>query len=273
MREVLQPIEAARCDSYVNRTWHHLCLLPVFLAGGLLVLLAGGASAQTAFTLQRSLSLTGTYVPGTPLDVTVTLSLSTSQTLTAIGLEETVPSGWGYVGGVSGELPAVAPLPGTSGLLEFAWFPLPSLPLTFTYRIAIPAGATGLRVITGQGLCRLRESGERRTTTVLTVIPSEDSGKIHTADQDGNNQISLSELLRIIQFFNTAGLHCEEGTEDGYAPGPGGTGCTPHDSDYAPQDWSINLTELLRIIQFFNIGLYHSCPEQLTEDGYCPGID
>jgi len=33
--------------------------------------------------------------------------------------------------------------------------------------------------------------------------------------------VSLSELLRIIQFFNSACYHVEEGTEDGYAPGAG----------------------------------------------------
>ncbi len=93
----------------------------------------------------------------------------------------------------------------------------------------------------------------------------------HTADQDGNNLISLSELLRVIQFFNSGGYHCETGTEDGFAPGPGAQTCTAHDSDYTPQDWSIGLSELLRLIQFFNSGGYHACPGENTEDGFCPG--
>ena len=95
----------------------------------------------------------------------------------------------------------------------------------------------------------------------------------HSADQDADNQINLSELLRVIQFFNSAGYHCESGTEDGYAPGPGDQGCTAHASDYNPEDWEINLSELLRIIQFFNSNGYHACPDEVppTEDGYCPG--
>ncbi len=94
----------------------------------------------------------------------------------------------------------------------------------------------------------------------------------HTADQNGDNLISLSELLRVIQFYNSGGLHCQEGTEDGYAPGPpGNTDCMPHASDYNPQDWSISLSELLRVIQFYNSGGYYWCPEEGTEDGYCPG--
>jgi len=92
---------------------------------------------------------------------------------------------------------------------------------------------------------------------------------IHTADQNGDNIISLSELLRVIQFFNSSGYQCAEGTEDGYAPGLGDENCTPHDSDYNPQNWMISLSELLRLIQFFNSPGYIACPDALTEDGYC----
>jgi len=93
----------------------------------------------------------------------------------------------------------------------------------------------------------------------------------HSADPDGNGIISLSELLRVIQFFNSGGFHCQAGTEDGYAPGPGDESCLPHSSDYNEQDWHINLSELLRLIQFFNSGGYHACPGENTEDGFCPG--
>ncbi len=75
----------------------------------------------------------------------------------------------------------------------------------------------------------------------------------------------------MIQFFNSGGLHCEAGTEDGYAPGPpGDTSCAIHSGDYNPQDWQIGLSELLRVIQFFNSAGYHACPE--GEDGFCPGL-
>ncbi len=91
-----------------------------------------------------------------------------------------------------------------------------------------------------------------------------------TADQDHNNQINLSELLRVIQFFNSGGYHCQSGTEDGFAPGPGDTSCASHSSDYNEQDWAINLSELLRLIQFFNSGGYHL--QSGTEDGFAPGL-
>ena len=101
---------------------------------------------------------------------------------------------------------------------------------------------------------------------------SEEGEKVpHSADPNGDWKINLSELLRVIQFFNTGGYHCEAGTEDGYAPGlEGDKSCQPHGSDYNSQDWQISLSELLRLIQFFNFGAYHSCPG-VGEDGYCPG--
>lgn len=95
----------------------------------------------------------------------------------------------------------------------------------------------------------------------------------HSADQNGDNVISLTELLRVIQFFNSGGLQCVTppgASEDGYLPGLGENhSCAPHSSDYSPQNWQISLTELLRLIQFFNTGGYHACPGQGTEDGYC----
>ncbi len=110
----------------------------------------------------------------------------------------------------------------------------------------------------------------------------------HSADTNGDYAISLSELLRVIQFHNSDGLHCEAGTEDGYAQGPAPDkglpplvhdqgvssrttakdGCFPHDSDYTPQDWRISLTEVLRLIQFFRSDGYHL--EEGTEDGFSP---
>ena len=91
----------------------------------------------------------------------------------------------------------------------------------------------------------------------------------HSADSTRDYAINLTELLRVIQFYNIRGFHCETGTEDGYAPGPGPEACAPHDSDYAPQDWQFDLSELLRLIQFFNIRGYHTQCE--SEDTYAPG--
>jgi ELWxxDGT repeat protein len=89
----------------------------------------------------------------------------------------------------------------------------------------------------------------------------------HDADANQDFRIGLSELLRIIQFYNLKSIHCDVASEDGFAPGPGATGCRPHSSDYSPQNWRISLSELLRLIQVFNFSGYYSCDEGV--DGFC----
>lgn len=104
---------------------------------------------------------------------------------------------------------------------------------------------------------------------------ADNTGATHSADQNTDNFISLSELLRVIQFFNSGGYACAQppnSTEDGYAPGAGDQSCVAHSSDYSPTDFQISLSELLRLIQLFNSGGYHACPDEGTEDGYCPGL-
>jgi len=89
----------------------------------------------------------------------------------------------------------------------------------------------------------------------------------HSADVNEDSQISLDELLRVIQFRNTGALHCDGSTEDGFAPGSGEQGCPPHAADYAPADWQLSLSETLRMIQLYNAMSYVRC--QSGEDGFC----
>src|SRR5690606_34929065 len=93
----------------------------------------------------------------------------------------------------------------------------------------------------------------------------------HSADITLSGTISLSELLRVIQFYNLDGFHCADfpgDTEDGYVPGLlGNKACAFHNSDYNPQNWRVSLTELLRLIQFYNVGAYAACED--GEDGFC----
>ncbi len=101
----------------------------------------------------------------------------------------------------------------------------------------------------------------------------EDATVYHSADTNADFAIILTELLRVVQFYNSGAYHCVFGTEDGYAPGPGACEAgLPHNSDYAPQDFKISLVELLRLVQFYNApGGYMADPE--TEDGYRPIFD
>lgn len=90
----------------------------------------------------------------------------------------------------------------------------------------------------------------------------------HSADQDGNQRISLTELLRLVQLYNLIEYGCDLNGEDGYSALSVDQNCLPHTSDFDPQDWIISLRELLRLIQFYNANGYLPCLE--GEDGYCP---
>lgn len=93
-----------------------------------------------------------------------------------------------------------------------------------------------------------------------------------SADYDANWRIGLSELLRLIQFYNSPGYHCDAQGEDGYAAGSGADhDCLPTSADYKPQDWRIDLSELLRYIQIYNVGGYER--SEGTEDGIAPTPD
>ena len=110
----------------------------------------------------------------------------------------------------------------------------------------------------------------------------------HNADTNQDWRFSLSELLRVIQLFNTrngtvrTGCYAVlAGTEDGFTPEPlrGSTETVSlaryHTAD-TNRDGKFSLSELLRVIQLFNYrsgtvrtGEYHIDPA--GEDGYNPG--
>lgn len=93
----------------------------------------------------------------------------------------------------------------------------------------------------------------------------------HSADQDQNGVITLSELLRVNQFYNSLSLHCQAGTEDGFAPGPGGDEDL-HATRQRLQpaglgDHAVSIAAPGAVLQ---LGGCHDCSG--TEDGYCPGL-
>ena len=94
----------------------------------------------------------------------------------------------------------------------------------------------------------------------------------HDADLNRDGVFRLSELLRVIQFYNARGYTCDANSEDGYGvwlwTGPRDTTCPAHASDFADGNGLIDLSELLRLVQLYNIGGYEYCAES-GEDRYC----
>ncbi|MBI3118394.1 MAG: hypothetical protein HYZ00_06895, partial [Candidatus Hydrogenedentes bacterium] len=100
---------------------------------------------------------------GLVLLVTIYISANGNPDLTALGLEETLPDGWQYEGLIGGETPSIAPQSGTTGRLEFCWFPLPAPELSFTYSVSVTGAGKSLDAINtleGQGLYRVRGGGK-----------------------------------------------------------------------------------------------------------------
>lgn len=109
---------------------------------------------------------------------------------------------------------------------------------------------------------------------------------LHTADTNLDFRLSLLELTRVIELYNTrsgtvrTGRYLPKGgTEDGFSSAPALTTLTPlaryHSSD-ANQDGAIGLFELTRLIELYNTragttrtGAYRAAAG--TEDGFAPG--
>jgi len=208
-------------------------------------------------------------------EITVTIENLGADDLTALSVIEQLPEEWIFDSLVSfdppGCGPATVPSSGATGTLEFVWTCIPEFPYTFTYRVNVPSGQTGDMSFSGEVLYR---RGGTEQTAAIGCLGSVAERIHHSLDYNpANYLISVSEILRVIQFYNLGGYHCAVGTEDGYEPGLSGAPdpcCVPHDSDYNPQDWRISVSEILRVIQFYNLGGYHVA--EGTEDGYTPGL-
>lgn len=133
--------------------------------------------------------------------------------------------------------------------------------------LTMDAGVTGLIKLRLTVTDRTGNTGE--DDMMVQVMAKSDYH--HSADyKPSDYQISLSELLRVVQLYNVSDYRCNSQSEDGYGSGSGGGECFIHSSDNNG-DWRISLGELLRIIQLYNSGGYHLSPDQ--PDGVAPDSD
>ncbi len=107
-------------------------------------------------------------VEGSTVDITVTIMHGGD--LTALGVQETLPEGWIFESVLSGNT-AIAPSPGTSGQLDFAWIMVPCTPVTLTYRVNNNGGDPQAFI---DGIISYRTSGSEETVTIKeeTPVPS-----------------------------------------------------------------------------------------------------
>jgi hypothetical protein len=90
------------------------------------------------------------YPTGAALPVTITLAELCSEEITDLRVFETLPEGWTFASSTGADAPAVQPEPGEAGTLEFSWLEPPSLPVTFTYWVAVPGDSTGAKTLSGR---------------------------------------------------------------------------------------------------------------------------
>lgn len=120
--------------------------------------------------MTRSASLPG-YIPGAEITFTVTVSSFCFEPVTALAVVEECPAGWTFVSstGVS-DSGGLEPSPGAAGPFEFVFLsPIPTLPYTFTYTVAVPGGDSDAAVVSGQVISRL-SGPELRSPMVDTPL-------------------------------------------------------------------------------------------------------
>ena len=160
------------------------------------------------------------------------------------------------------------------------------------YRVGVTVNGGSLNVsvsdFDGTGLATLTQNGVGLDLLAQPDPLSVASTIAHSADTDKNFRISLLELTRVIELYNTrngtirTGAYVVQiGSEDGFAPDPSRASnamvtLTQYHSADEDRRGMISLLELTRVIELYNYrsgttrtGQYHT--QVGTEDDYAPG--
>ena len=225
----------------------------------------------------------GGYTAGGTATITNTLTFASAAT--GLGWKVNLPLGWSFVSD-AGMLGDVRPVVGTVGALEWAWSAPPVSPVTLSYTVRIPPGVAGDQFIASSGIVRIDGSLSQPTATPSPLLVAQIT--THTADTNADFRISLVELTRVIELFNTRILTMrtgryliQDGTEDGFGLDTITPSAAPatlarfHSAD-SNRNATISLFELTRVIELFNAragtartGAYHAFSG--SEDGFEPG--
>ena len=101
----------------------------------------------------------GNYFPGKSL--TVTNRIEYTGSVTALGIQTTLPEGWHFVALGGSHEPDIRPGRNTTETLDFAWITPPASPLWFTYTLFVPAQESGAKKVSAVVFFR-RLGGELR---------------------------------------------------------------------------------------------------------------
>ena len=197
----------------------------------------------------------------------------------------TLPLGWSFVS-AAGMLGDVRPVVGTVGALEWAWSVPPVGPVTFTYTVSVPAGTAGDQFLAASGIVRFNGALSQPIATPSPLLVPQIT--MHSADTNADFRISLVELTRVIELYNTrlgttrTGRYLiQDGSEDGYGldrvtPAGAPVTITRFHSADSNRNADISLFELTRVIELYNVrsGSVRTGAYRLlagSEDGFAPG--
>jgi len=150
-----------------------------------------GDLGETDLTLRRTISGGKANEDSVLLTVTLTISGSTDEAISGLGVTQYLPAGWAFAG-VLGAPPALAPQPGATDTLEFAWFPVPAPPVVLSFQLAPPAEGdltSAILAYGDEGYFRLASKEEEKYMLVTSAISTDG---LEDLDSDGDG---LSDAL------------------------------------------------------------------------------
>jgi hypothetical protein len=262
-------------------------------AGSYKVVVSNAAGSVTSNSAEVKVSgelLVATHVVSgarlpTSSSVTVTNSLSYAGSAASAAWQVLLPSGL-QLASDSATTASQRPEVGREGVLEWRWSTVPASPFSFSYTLTAPS-----KLPSGVQLSALVQVVPSGATTEAKVLAKPDPLHLgtHSADTDQDFRISLLELTRVIELYNTRSGTTRTGsyslaataTEDGFTADPARSTSatvtfTRYHSGDTNRDGRIALLELTRVIELYNYrsgntrtGQYK--PQAGTEDGFSTG--
>ena len=194
---------------------------------------------------------------------------SLAQNIQGLTLDELLPEGWtlGEVADSSGKA-VVDKAEGNR--LRISWPAAVAFPIEVRYTILAPS-VSGRFALVGEILVNLASAVQNVSVPPAVIAEALEAARCHTVDTNRDWRISLSEVLRAVQLFNSGSYGLGGSTEDGYLPGGADRNGAPHRGDLNG-NWQFELSELLRIVQLYNTdgGWYYVGDG--TEDGFLAGL-
>lgn len=155
------------------------------------------SSEPAAFSVVRTMVRGGAVGAAQVLEIRIVID-GDGAALSALGFIDYLPAGWQVSGLGAGPAPLIAPSAGGVGAAEFAWYPIPSLPMEFSYVVTTPAGANlldGMALLDGEVIVRTK-AGRHETRLYVpgpAIDPTNGSAFEQVRDTDGDGMPDVLE--------------------------------------------------------------------------------